>query len=138
MSTRIPLLLACLLLGACMPFRFYPLPVSAAEAHATFAPLATAASELGYRYYQHADRVIVEPDALTRIDYMFDASGNYAMCVMLKDKNPPGGLDRAIAAGKAKGDEVWSRAMALRSATAPAATVVMPQPPARVEISIGR
>ena len=123
-----------------MPFRFYPLPVSGADAHATFAPLATAASELGYRFYQHNDRVIVEPDRLTRIDYMFDVSGNYAMCVMIKDKNPPGGLDQAMVAGKAKGDVIWQRAMALRAATVgaplapPAAAVVAP---ARVEISIG-
>src|SRR5579862_3353733 len=111
---KIVFALAAAALAGCMPFRFYPLPVPAAEAHATFAPIATAASNMGYRYYQHPDRVIVEPDPFTRIDYMFDASGNYAMCVMLKAKDPPGGLDAAFAAAKAKGDDVWNRAMAMR------------------------
>jgi hypothetical protein len=120
---------AALGLAGCMPFRFYPLPVSATEAHATFAPIATTASNLGYRFYQHADRVIVEPDPQTRIDYMFDVSGNYSMCVMIKDKNPSGGLDAAFAAGKAKGDDVWNRAMALRAATMPAPVYVVPPPP---------
>ena len=135
MPIRLSLLCACLALIGCMPFRFYPLPVSAAEAHETFAPIATAASNLGYRFYQHADRVIVEPDAATRIDYMFDASGNYAMCVMLKDKNPAGGVDRAFAAGKAKGDDLWNRAMALRPATAAAQPPAPPQPTFQLNVN---
>jgi hypothetical protein len=135
MRHRILLAFALALVG-CMPFRFYPLPVSAGEAHATFAPIATAASNMGYRYYQHSDRVIVEPDDKTRIDYMFDVSGNYAMCVMLKDKNVPGGLDAAFAAGKAKGDDVWNRAMALRPPTVvqPAA-IAPPAPTVQINIS---
>ncbi|MGZ3405520.1 MAG: hypothetical protein ACXVAN_03685 [Polyangia bacterium] len=127
--------LVCLALVGCMPFRWYPLPVSSGEARATFAPIATAASNLGYRFYQHDDRVIVEPDAATRIDYTFDASGNYAMCVMLKDKNAS--RDEAFAAGKAKGDDVWNRAMALRASTTPAAPTVVVAPPAPgVQINI--
>jgi len=137
MRNRIAFVLAALCLVGCMPFRFYPLPVSGAEARSTFAPIATAASNLGYRFYQHDDRVIVEPDARTRIDYMFDVRGNYAMCVMLKDKNVPGGLDAAFAAGKATGDDVWNRAMALRVPVAPAPVVVAPPAPA-VQINIGR
>jgi hypothetical protein len=121
MARSILLALAGLALVGCMPFRWYPLPVSSGEARATFAPIATAASNMGYRFYQHDDRVIVEPDAATRIDYTFDASGNYAMCVMLKDKSAPGGVDAGFAAGKAKGDAVWSRAMALRASTSPSA-----------------
>lgn len=135
---RLGILLAlALALAGCMPFRFYPLPVSAGEAQATFAPIATAANNLGYRYYQHSDRVIVEPDDKTRIDYMFDASGNYAMCVMLKDARAPGGRDAAFAAGKAKGDDLWNRAMALRPPTVlqPAAAAA---PAPRVQINISR
>src|SRR5260370_39790390 len=137
LGNRIAFVLAALFVSGCMPFRFYPLPVSPAEAHATFAPIATAASNMGYRYYQHPDRVIVEPDATTRIDYMFDASGNYAMCVMLKDKNAPGGLDAAFAAGKAKGDDVSNRAMALRPPVAATPIVVAPPAPA-LQINIRR
>jgi hypothetical protein len=130
MPIRASMLFVCLALFGCMPFRYYPLPVAAADARATFAPIATAASSLGYRYHQWPDRVIVEPDAHTRIDYMFDASGNYAMCVMLKDKNPSGGVDQAFAEGKAKGDDVWNRAMALRQTTAGAPLAAAPPPPA--------
>jgi hypothetical protein len=125
-------------LAGCMPFRFYPLPVPAAEAQLTFAPIATAASNLGYRYYQHPDRVIVEPDPFTRIDFMFDASGNYSMCVMLKLKEPPGGLDAAFAAAKAKGDDVWNRAMAMRPPTVVYPQGVVVPPPPAVQINIGR
>lgn len=122
-----------------MPFHWYPLPVSAGEARATFAPIATAASNMGYRFYQHDNRVIVEPDAATRIDYTFDASGNYAMCVMLKDKNAPGGVDAGFAAGKAKGEDVWNRAMALRASTSPAMPMTAPSPSQpTVQIHIGR
>jgi hypothetical protein len=138
MSIRASILCACLVVTGCMPFRFYPLPVSAADARATFAPIATAASNLGYRFYQHPDRVIVEPDARARIDFMFDASGNYSMCVMIKEKNPPGGVERAIAEARAKGDDLWSRAMARLPAAASTTTLIVPPPPARIEVNIGR
>jgi hypothetical protein len=127
-----------LLLVGCMPFRLYPLPVSPSEARETFAPLATAASNLGYRFYQHPDRVIVEPDDLTRIDYTFDAGGNYAMYVTLKRKDVPGGLEGAFAAGKAKGDDVWARAMSLRVAPAAPVAAVPPPPSPTVQINFGR
>jgi len=132
--------LSALFLSGCMPFRFYPLPVSAAEARDTFAPLATAASNLGYRYSQWPDRVTVLPDPATRIDYSFDAAGNYAMCVMIKDKNLPGGVEAAFAAAKAKGDELWNRAMDLRRATMPAQVIVpvAAPPQTEVQINIGR
>jgi hypothetical protein len=132
------MMFVCLLVAGCMPFRFYPLPVAAAEARSTFAPIATAASNLGYRYHQWPDRVIVEPDARARIDFMFDVSGNYAMCVMIKDKNPPGGIERAIAEAKAKGDDVWNRAMALHAAVAPTATLAPPPPAPAVQVNISR
>jgi hypothetical protein len=121
-----------------MPFHFYPLPVAAADAPATFTPIATAASNLGYRFYLHPDRVVVEPDARARIDFMFDASGNYSMCVMLKEKNPPGGVARAMAEAKAKGDDLWGRAMALRTAAASTPAAIAPPPPAGIEVNIGR
>ena len=130
-----------LLVSGCMPFRYYPLPASAEEARSTFAPIATAASNLGYRAHQWPDRVVVEPDGHTRIDYMFDASGNYAMCVMLKDKPAEAQRDAAFAAGKRMGDELWTRAMALRMpvAAAPVVAAPPPAPPAPgVQINIGR
>lgn len=138
LPTRLALSMAALCLAGCMPFRFYPLPVSAEEAHATFAPLATAASNLGYRYYQHPDRVIVEPDAQTRLDYMFDASGNYALCVMLKGKPAPDAREAAFALGKAKGDDLWGRAMALRPSPAAWAPTVAAPPAPAVQINISR
>src|SRR5262245_36216129 len=94
------LMLALMLIAfltGCMPFRYYPLPVSASEARSTVAPIATAASNLGYRYWRWDDSVSVEPDANTRITYMFNVSGNYIMCVTIKDKNISGGLDAAFA-----------------------------------------
>jgi hypothetical protein len=136
MSVHKLLLVASLCLAGCASFRFYPLPVSSDEARATFAPIATAASNLGYRYYQHSDRVIVEPDDKTRIDYMFDASGNYAMCVALKEKVAPEALEAAFAAAKARGDEVWNHAMALRPAGFPARPGAAPPPQPTFQLNI--
>ncbi len=136
MSAQKLLLAACLCLAGCMPFRFYPLPVSAAEARATFAPIATAASHLGYQYYQHSDRVIVEPDDKTRLDYMFDASGNYAMCVMLKDKPAPEAREAAFAAARERGEELWNRAMALRTPGFPVPPGTAPPPQPTLQINI--
>jgi hypothetical protein len=135
-ATRVMLLLVCLGLFGCMPFRNYPLPVSPGEARETFAPIATAASNLGYRAYQRPERVWVDVDATTALVYGFDASGNYTLYVMLRDKHPPGGLDAAFAAGKARADELWAHAMALRVPTAPPPVVVAPpQPTFQLNIS---
>ena len=138
-SARI-LVLAVLALGACAPFRYYPLPVSPGEARATFAPIATAASNLGYHYWQHPDQVTVEPDAKTRLAFMFDASGNYVMCVTFQSKDNIGDVETALAQGKAQGDDLWNRAMELRRATAPAPVqyIEVPAPPPGIQINIGR
>jgi hypothetical protein len=122
-------------LAGCGSFRYYPLPVSAVEARATFAPIATAASQLGYKQWRWDDQVAFEPSSLLRVTYMFDASGDYVMCVTVKDKNVSGGLDRAFAEGKRKGDEVWARAMALRPAPAVVIVpVVQPEPAVQINI----
>jgi hypothetical protein len=137
MRSRILLSFACLALVGCMPLRYYPLPVSAAEARATFAPLATAASNLGYKQWQWNDSMSFEPDPYTQVSYMVGPTGTYVMCVMIKDKNAPGGLDTAFAAGKAKGDDVWNRAMALRpSIPMPPPVEFVAPPPSPVQINI--
>jgi len=137
---RIRLLsLACLALLGCMPMAYYPLPVPVSEARATFAPIATAASNLGYKQWVWDDSVSFQADVYTRVAYMISATGTYVMCVMIKDKDVPGGVDAALASGKARGDEVWQRAMALRASTMPppAAVEVIAPPPPAVQINIG-
>ncbi len=134
-TLRLGWIVVALSVAGCMPFKFYPLPVSAGEARATFAPLATAASNLGYKYWQWPDSLSFEPDGKTRITYTFDVSGNYVMYVLLKDKNIAGGLDAAFVAGKAKGDDLWNRAMALRPPPAPA-QIVVPAPQPAIQINI--
>jgi hypothetical protein len=129
------LFFAVFLIG-CMPFKYYPLPVSAGEARATFAPIATAASNHGYKQWRWEDSVSFEPDAFTRVSYQFDVSGNYQMCVILKDKNPPGGVEAAFAAGKQKGDEIWNEAMALRPAPPPPPVQYVSPPQPGVQINI--
>ncbi|MCU1277542.1 MAG: hypothetical protein JWM53_1088 [bacterium] len=125
--------LACLALVGCAPFRWYQLPVSTADAHSTFTPIAMAANQLGYRYYIQDDRVVVEPDGQSRIAYMFDASNRYAMCITITDKNAP--LDVAFAAAKAKADDVFNRAMAQRPVAEPQAVAPPPQPTVQINIS---
>ena len=110
MARSIILSLAALALVGCAPFRWYQLPVAPADAHATFTPIAMTANQLGYRYYIQDDRVVVEPDGKSRIAYMFDAGGRYAMCITITDKGAP--LDVAFADAKAKADDVFNRAMA--------------------------
>jgi hypothetical protein len=127
------LALAGLALAGCAPFRWYQLPVAPADAHATFTPIAMAASQLGYRYYIQDDRVVVEPDGKSRISYMFDAGNRYAMCITITDKNAP--LDAAFAEAKAKADDVFNRAMASAPRPAEATTVPPPAPAVQINIS---
>ena len=127
---------AALLLVACTPFRYFPLPVSSGEARSTFAPIATAASDLGYKFWRWDDSISFQATPYERVSYMFDASNNYVMCVQLKSKDVPGGVEASFAEGKAKGDEVWQRAMALRPAPQPA-VIVVPATPG-IQINIGR
>ena len=127
------LALAGLALAGCAPFRWYQLPVAPADAHATFTPIAMAASQLGYRYYIQDDRVVVEPDGKSRISYMFDAGNRYAMCITITDKNAP--LDVAFADAKAKADDVFSRAMAARPAGSEPVAAPPPQPTVQINIS---
>ena len=122
-----------LVLVGCAPFRWYQLPVAPSDAHATFTPIAMAANQLGYRYYIQEDRVVVEPDGKSRIAYMFDAGGRYAMCITITDKNAP--LDVAFADAKAKADDVFSRAMAARPAGSEPVAAPPPQPTVQINIS---
>lgn len=128
--------LAALLLVGCTPFRYHPLPASSIEARSTLAPISTAASDLGYKFWRRDDSVSFQATPSERVSYMFDASGNYVMCVQLNSKDVPGGVDVAFVDGKAKGDEVWQRAMALRPAVIQPAVIVVPTP--GVQIDIGR
>jgi hypothetical protein len=129
------LALAALLLVGCAPFRWYQLPVAPDDARSTFTPIAMAASQSGYHYYIQDDRVVVEPDAQSRIAYMFDAGNRFAMCITITDKHAS--LDEAFATAKAKADDVFNRAMATRTAT-PAPTVVVSPPQPGVQINISR
>src|SRR6185369_4935957 len=58
-SLSLAALFALVALAGCAPFRWYQLPVAPDDAHATFTPIAMAASQLGYRYYIQDDRVVV-------------------------------------------------------------------------------
>jgi hypothetical protein len=133
-SRPLLLALAAVVLVGCAPFRWYQLPVAPAEARSTFTPIAMAANQSGYHYYIQDDRVVVEPDAASRIAYMFDAGNRFAMCITIVDKNAP--LDEAFATAKAKADDVFSRAMAMRPPTPPPVVVVPPpQPGVQINIS---
>jgi hypothetical protein len=132
-SRPLLLALAALVLVGCAPFRWYQLPVAPADARATFTPIAMAASQSGYHYYIQDDRVVVEPDTQSRIAYMFDAGNRFSMCISITDKNAS--LEETFASAKAKGVDVFNRAMATRTAT-PAPMVVMPPPQPGVQINI--
>jgi hypothetical protein len=127
-------------LSACAPFHYYPLPVSSGEARATFAPITVAANEMGLRYWKWDDSVGVQVDPEIRLSYMFDASNDYVLCVQLKHKDPPGGVQAALAKGKQIGDEIWRRAMALRPALPVQVMMPLAQPDVQpgVQVNIGR
>lgn len=138
------LLLAALSGTGCGSLLYKPLPVSAAEAPSTFAPLTAAATELGYQAYQHPDRVIVAMNEYTSIYYSFDASHNFVMWVQVDDDRTPQGPDVALYGGQQVGDQIWNRAMELRRQTmaptyaAPAAyaqpVYVQPAPGPNVQV----
>lgn len=132
---------ALLSLPGCVQ-RWYPLPIPAAEAHLTFAPIHSVALELGYKTWLRQDGVQVNPDAMTRIDFAYDINHNYSMSVFISDKKAAramqGGEEGALARGKQIGDDIFRRAIALRRATAPfpAAAPVYADPPPPVQIQV--
>ena len=136
MKPLVRLALLALFTAGCLPWRYYPLPVPASQARDTFAPIATAASEHGWKYYTWPDNVSVVPDRAARITFMFDVSNNYVMCVQITDKQAASDPEGALAAGKLQGDMIWARAMDLRRQTAVAPVMMMDPVPAQPSVQI--
>jgi hypothetical protein len=108
------ILVIAMCLGGCTTFRNYSLPIAAAEARSTLAPVALAAGQLGFQSWRWDDSVGVRVDAQTNLSYMFTPTNAYIVCVQLNGKLPRGGVEEALAAGKRTSDRIWERAMSIR------------------------
>lgn len=102
-----------LTLSACGTYKTYRLPVAAHEAPATFAPIASAADELGLEYAELPTAINVRYDPHTWI-YFTIQNDAYNMVIAVGDEVPSDQAPARAAAAKQKGDELWALAMAKR------------------------
>jgi len=117
MRILIATLALALLASACGTARSYRLPLDAMQARDTFAPIAAVAGEMGYQNTEHPDSINVQVDDATWIQFMVQEP-QYNMVVIVDDKAvPPSELDQRFWDAKAKGDEIWKRALATMQKT---------------------
>ena len=98
------------LAAGCGGWQSYPLPVSAGEAHHTFAPLAACASQQGFKFVTFPDAVNVRYDGSTWVQFMVQA-GAYNMVIIVGTDVPEPERPARLGAAKAKGDELFACAM---------------------------
>jgi len=113
---------------SCAATRSYPLSTPASAASGYFAPLGACATQRGLTFAQHPTSLNVRYDAQIWIQFMIQGSAFNMVLVM-----DQGVTDEAkIGAAKAKGDEIYSCAMAagpVPTGVAPKA-IVVPELPA--------
>lgn len=104
-------------LAACGAWKSYRLPLDAYKAHDTFAPIAAVAGQEGLQAIEHPDSINVQYDDATWIQFMVQ-NDQYNMVILVDDKKvPPAELDKRFADAKAKGDEIWEKALATMGKT---------------------
>lgn len=96
-----------LLTAACGGMHTYPLPVSAANAHRTFAPISACAGRQGYQVALHADSINVRVDPLVWVQFMIQGPA-YNMVVVVSGDVPEHERAARAAAAKAKGDALFA------------------------------
>jgi hypothetical protein len=100
--------LAMLAVG-CGGWQSYPLPVSAGEAHHTFAPLGACASQAGLKFVTFPEAVNVRYEG-TWVQFMIQ-NGAYNMVIIVSTDVPEPDRPARLVAAKAKGDELFACAM---------------------------
>jgi hypothetical protein len=116
--------------SACGPFQVYRLPVSAARAPETFAPIASVASNRGLQYAEFPNAVNVRLDQGTWV-YFRVQNEAYNMSIQL-DGNlvPEPERPAKFQWAKAQADDIWQAAMAAMRDTAPVYAPPAYAPPA--------
>lgn len=110
---------------SCGTTRSYPLNTPAAAAPGYFAPLGACATQKGLTFAQHPSSLNVRFDAQIWIQYMVQGAAFNMVLVMDQSVTD----EAKIGAAKAKGDEIYSCAMA----AGPTATPAAPAAPAASE-----
>lgn len=95
-------------LSGCGAAKSYRLPMAAAQASSTFAPLASCAQARGHEFAEHPDSLNVKFDDATWVQFMIQNDA-YNMVIVVDDKVVPAAeLDARFGAAKAEGDAMWS------------------------------
>ena len=124
--SRVIVLAVALVLAGCGAMSQYVLPYPPDRARDTFPFIASAASSMGLQISQHPDSIHVRLEPGTWVQYMIHPNTYDMVVIVAKGELPPEQLRQRTLAAKAKGDEIWARAMALMGAT----PVLEPPPPA--------
>jgi hypothetical protein len=130
-AAHVTALALVLVLGGCGAMSQYVLPFPPDRARDTFPFIASAASSMGLMSSQHPDSIHVRLEPGTWVQYMIHPN-TYDMVVIVSQGDlPPEQLRQRTLAAKARGDEIWARAMALmRGTPVPSAPAPVPAPEA--------
>jgi len=105
-------------LAACGAAKQYVLPVSAAKARDTFAPIAWCAQNKNLETAKFDDAIHVKVDENSWVYYQVTVNDTYDMVVWVDtDKVPQGQVNDKLTQGKAVGDAVWACADAQMKGT---------------------
>lgn len=99
--------------SGCATTKSYHLNLDPTTFPATLAAVSNAAGDMGYQVTFLATAVNVRYDHDTWI-YFSMGEHDYSMNIVLTDDVPSNQVSTRIADAKTKGEEIWSRAMALR------------------------
>lgn len=102
--------------SGCATTKVYHLNLDVTTAPATLAAVSNAAGDMGYQVTFLATAVNVRYDHDTWI-YFSVGEHDYSMCIVVTSDVASNQVDSRIGDAKAKGEEIWARAMALRQQT---------------------
>lgn len=118
--------------SGCATTKIYHLNLDVTTAPATFAAVANTAEEMGYQVTRLATAVNVRVDHETWIYYCV-REYDYNMAIVVDNGVASAQMSARLEGAKAKGEEIWARATAIRQQTLrspqPAALGLTPPPP---------
>ncbi len=130
------LLVACAA-SACAPAKTFRLPLSPLDAHPTFAPIASVASQRGLVYAEFDDGVHVRLDDVTWA-YFIVQGDEYNLVITLDRKRvPEDQREEKFAWAKKDADAIWHEAMALmRETHVPTVAPSVPASPPSTNVNV--
>lgn len=102
--------------SGCATTKVYHLNLDVTTAPATLQAVSNAAGDMGYQVTFLASAVNVRYDHDTWIYYSV-GEHDYSMCIVVTNDVASNQVSSRVSDAKAKGEEIWARAMALRQQT---------------------